>query len=860
MNKGILRRNCTLLLLASAILFILIPSSFAARIGPKDFQWYIKDAPPTGPANFTVRTTGYWIALEEDWPSWYTGAKPEEGKNWCTIPYSKRGFYEDVVCEGSGFTNDNKIVAHTTVKPTKEASGMVDASKWRQDKNDRPPVRPRRTIAVNLQAGTDCYIPRWSRVYIKYPEPNNPSTGWYIAEDTGGAFTGKCKIDVFMGLGKQSPLNSPDPTVSETDKSKWPEVWVFPGEKTDDLWNDNIVTYLQGKPANGLAAGEAGISSASPSQSYTPSHPYFTVDYSVNPSFSVTIPYDFSIYDRVPDYISKLDRCTADIDCILNNITQIESENKEFDWLAKYGGNVITKDKDGASELAKWESYCEKSEQNTVNSLAEAIDTCTMSKDTDCVCEYSLPIFDAESEAKEYARTFSSVLSVVPLLGLISFAATELSDGSQWQERTVSFFDTGSATRVYMREGKASAQLVTKARFNKVDSSIRGDSASDLRYTLSDAGKSIEIYKDKKSNITIYPKDSSPSSTKCELNSKMLKFCIVQNKTFFAYDSRENRMGMQQLVLKFAYLFRTTVTDITNVEVYDARLAANTSLIVWDPLRGADVGSYTIYYSGNPAMSTNLQGLSPADAATEVIEDLESTRLDVSSKQDVNIEVKSLLSPNCSFEQLLCQRTYAISTATGGEQQATAALSEGVLYYSTVDNKFFYFLTNLKDDTQYFFAMTATGASGDESPSFSLPESQKKEDPKADVPPAIANILSSEISGDKVIIKISPISTNIDESPAEQITTFRIYCFEDGSTALDTTLKESFYAEVRTIDENTLELSRPLSDFTTTACGITKSPGVARLAVLGVRTILGTDQQYTGILPEASLSGTITIP
>ncbi|MBW2964605.1 hypothetical protein KY363_04040, partial [Candidatus Woesearchaeota archaeon] len=190
------------------------------RMGPNDFEWFIKDAPPQGPPNFTVRTTGYWIALEEDWQGWYTGADyTQYGPNWCHIPQSKRGFYEDIKCEGSGLTNDGQMVAHTTIATTKEATKSVDFNKWRQSKSERPPVRPKRTLAVNLAPGTDCYIPRWSRVYLKFPEPNNPSTGWYIAEDTGGAFTGKCKIDVFMGVGKQGVLGSPNPTVSATDQS-----------------------------------------------------------------------------------------------------------------------------------------------------------------------------------------------------------------------------------------------------------------------------------------------------------------------------------------------------------------------------------------------------------------------------------------------------------------------------------------------------------------------------------------------------------------------------------------------------------------------------------------------------------------
>ncbi|MBW2999915.1 M15 family metallopeptidase [Candidatus Woesearchaeota archaeon] len=62
-------------------------------------------------------------------------------------------------------------------------------------------ARPMRTIAVNNVPGTRCHIPYGSKVYLDFGD-DNEWTGWFVAEDTGGAFHGKCKIDIYVGVGE----------------------------------------------------------------------------------------------------------------------------------------------------------------------------------------------------------------------------------------------------------------------------------------------------------------------------------------------------------------------------------------------------------------------------------------------------------------------------------------------------------------------------------------------------------------------------------------------------------------------------------------------------------------------------------
>ena len=120
-----------------------------------------------------------------------------------------------------------------------------------------------RTIAVNPK-----FIPYGSLVFIDWPNvPNDPNRkgkakelfgGWYIAEDTGGAFKKLPKIDVYTGVGHEARdlgmrvITRRFPKCVKagrcevgTDAAKvkyGPAVWVIPPEEVKDyLRHHNVV-------------------------------------------------------------------------------------------------------------------------------------------------------------------------------------------------------------------------------------------------------------------------------------------------------------------------------------------------------------------------------------------------------------------------------------------------------------------------------------------------------------------------------------------------------------------------------------------------------------------------------------------
>lgn len=175
-----------------------------------------------------IITTVYHTSSSKDFPAWTTNAANNydvtTSLGWCVIPIPKRGFYEDIKCQGSG-VHDERVYHTSTIKPTPQDSIPIDAkfTRGRTAKQTNPQAKW--TIAVNNAAGTQCHIPYGTLVYIDFGD-NNPWSGIYRAEDTGSAFRGQCKIDIYAGVGLDESKSA------EQDVSrKKPKIYVL--EPTD---------------------------------------------------------------------------------------------------------------------------------------------------------------------------------------------------------------------------------------------------------------------------------------------------------------------------------------------------------------------------------------------------------------------------------------------------------------------------------------------------------------------------------------------------------------------------------------------------------------------------------------------------
>ena len=177
-----------------------------------------------GDPSFTnMEATVYHSVEEEDYEEWSTGAAAEYDVDtdlgYCVIPEDERGFYEDVKCQGSGVGEDGGVYHTSTIEPSEADSTTLNGFENGRTSTGTDP-EPQRTVAINPAENTPCCIEYGTEMYISWGE-NNPWNGVYKAEDTGSAFRGECKIDVFAGTG----LDSVDQALEHVHDS--PKIWLL---------------------------------------------------------------------------------------------------------------------------------------------------------------------------------------------------------------------------------------------------------------------------------------------------------------------------------------------------------------------------------------------------------------------------------------------------------------------------------------------------------------------------------------------------------------------------------------------------------------------------------------------------------
>jgi hypothetical protein len=312
-------------------------------------------------------------------------------------------------------------------------------------------------------------------------------------------------------------------------------------------------------------------------------------------------------------------------------------------------------------------------------------------------------------------------------------------------------------------------------------------------------------------------------------------------------------MGMQQLVLKFAYLFRSKITDVKNFRVLDAKLTSDTILLVWDPVIGVDTEFYTLYYSPDLSVKTTLGSQAPKDVD---VSSLGITALELPTDEysvtQADVKIDSLLTPSWDFDS--GERRYAVETVTS--DVASEPLEPGVLYFSRPDKKYFYFLPDMENDKDYFFAITGTDSFGEKSPSFNAPVEQQVS--KDDIPPSLAKIEDAKVEGDNLVLEVGQV-TNIDGSALDPslFKGFTLYCFVDESN-LDLSSRYRFYPEKQeSLEGGRTRLYVPISDINEVNCYTERNPSSVMLVVAGAKQ--GTVEDYRGPITPGVLSSPITI-
>jgi 3D (Asp-Asp-Asp) domain-containing protein len=147
-----------------------------------------------------IETTVYFTPSEQEYPMWYTGESScGPPLYYCCIHEDKRGFYEDVKCQGSG-VYAGKVYHTSTIGSTQSESEPVPGFVNGRTSTGKDP-KPKFTVAANPNCPQFKYN---TNLFIDWGA-DSEWTGYYQVQDTGSAFKGNCnKLDIYAGVGKAS--------------------------------------------------------------------------------------------------------------------------------------------------------------------------------------------------------------------------------------------------------------------------------------------------------------------------------------------------------------------------------------------------------------------------------------------------------------------------------------------------------------------------------------------------------------------------------------------------------------------------------------------------------------------------------
>ncbi|MDD9953928.1 MAG: 3D domain-containing protein [Candidatus Woesearchaeota archaeon] len=148
--------------------------------------------------------TYYFLPVREEYTKWSSTGNTIGSSEACRMSEGKRGFYEDVRCQGSGRDGD-RYYSYLTIKPEGPSADGSDTVPRPETKSGTVP-KAKRTIAADMNPGHKCTLPEGTKVYLDFGDAVFGSRGWsgeYIVEDVGQDVKG-CEIDLFVGEGKQA--------------------------------------------------------------------------------------------------------------------------------------------------------------------------------------------------------------------------------------------------------------------------------------------------------------------------------------------------------------------------------------------------------------------------------------------------------------------------------------------------------------------------------------------------------------------------------------------------------------------------------------------------------------------------------
>ena len=434
--------------------------------------------------------------------------------------------------------------------------------------------------------------------------------------------------------------------------------------------------------------------------------------------------------------------------------------------------SCISKKADEDSEI-QWK--CGEKDENVLYDFADKLKDCIRLQQENVMCQFFFDKREYINQVKAQ-RTFEIKLTnwYPPRI------KAELFEDGKWLAMEYADLGKLAYSDGIKNPAKNANSITIKVLFNE------GTPLVQEAYASTDASPRVEIsklfllYKSKKNeaeaadaaivqfiDASVESNFRTPPNIAINLpNIKGMKFCAKTGKQILAYDSIDNGVKMRDIEYKFAITFPKPVPKpLESLEALDALKAENSIILVWSKPKQDDIGSYSIYYSESDFSGKKI---------SDIKKDGSVKKISAEAGNPVRIENIDLM--QCNFDSIGSPCKYDIYKNS---------LQPGRIYYWKSKDKLIYFVNDLADGQDYYFAVTAVNSQGEisndesiEGNTYILSEGRNyiKASPVDDLAPGKVTELERIKTLDaKTKLAWKKPLKNIDGSDANDVSGYRIY-------------------------------------------------------------------------------------
>ncbi len=535
--------------------------------------------------------------------------------------------------------------------------------------------------------------------------------------------------------------------------------------------------------------------------------------YKTNPSLKTELNYSFDIYDNI-EYVMEevMKRCATDLTytCIAPVIadkttfaeryehTDIITQQKSirdtgFDYVIKFGDEILTVDSSNDPEVDTWNDYCEPHKEHVVNDILDMYGRCYSTTDDKCWCKYPIDSFykgkqaylgDAVRQVRfepvgfdPYLQTYRvSLYSGTPLPGAEPVYNTYLITDTRNRLPEMLYFDSSDLFgRLLFRDHMSGAETLFPNRkmYTKgMKSLYLYKDGGGLRFAQLNPSQQID-YLEFVDGTSV---EFDPNA-ECE-QPEVLKVCVIdREREMTVYDVFEGKVVHDKNpVIKFAYEVRddTPPPPLPEPKAYDALYKESSLLLKWEKSEAGDTEKYNIYYVAESENNPDHFSL-----ATEFLDDhqvliipnaypapnkIEKREISLQGMPVNRIEGDIDLS-TCKFDYTLRSCLYPV---IAGADTSYLLLEDGTLYnfYSANHDYYVYILNSLLDAERYDIGITAVDKFGNEIDNDNDKiEVLRAADPEDDLAPDIVEPISAMITtAGNLRLEWTPVRANLDRT------------------------------------------------------------------------------------------------